>query len=99
MPSQHFARENLAANVVLASKDNPMGLSAQLARTVLGQLRGSIGLATPERRKHVGIFFDVKCSGEASRRPHVRAPLRMGRSDTVTVAGGCPCTLGAVGRR
>ena len=65
------ARKNLAANVVLLSKDNPMGL----ARTALGQLRGSIDLvATPARSKHVGIFFDVKCSGEATRRPHLRIP-------------------------
>ena len=64
---------NLLANVVLLSKDNV----AQLART-LGQLRGSIDLVTPERSKHVGIFFDVKCFGEASCRPHTRTPLLKG---------------------
>ena len=73
-PALQRAR-SLLANVVLLSKDN----AAQLART-LGQLRGSIDLATPERSKHVGIFFVLKCSGEASRRPHVRTPLLRGEA-------------------
>ena len=58
------ARKNLAANVVLLIKDTTtVSLSEQLARTALGQLRGSIDTTAPERSKHVGIFFDVKCSG------------------------------------
>ena len=91
-------RRNLAANVVLLNKDDQaMTLTAQLARTALGQLRGSIDLVAPARSKHVGIFFDVTCSGEATRRPHLRIPpLRGGRRGHVeTVVGGCPRTLGA----
>ena len=68
------ARKNLAANVVLLNKDNPIGLKSLLARTALGELRGAVDLVTPARSKFVGIFFDVKCSGEATRRPHLRIP-------------------------
>ena len=69
------ARENLAASVVLLIKGNtPVSLTEQLARIALGQLRGSIDTGAPERSKRVGIFFDAKCSGEATRRPHLRVP-------------------------
>ena len=61
-----------------------MTLTAQLARTALGQLRGSIDLVAPARSKHVGIFFDVKCSGEATHRPHLRIPP-LQRGDATTL--------------
>ena len=68
------ARKNLAANVVLLNKDSPIGLNSLLARTSLGQLRGAVDLIKPARSKFVGIFFDVKCTGEATHRPHLRIP-------------------------
>ena len=68
------ARKNLAANVVLLNKDNPIGLKSLLASTSLGQLRGAVDLIKPASSKFVGIFFDVKCTGEATRRPHLRIP-------------------------
>jgi hypothetical protein len=58
----------------LLSKGNPVGLSAQLVRAALGQLWGSVDIATPARSKHVGVFFDENCSGEATHRPHLRIP-------------------------
>jgi hypothetical protein len=42
--------------------------------TALGQLRGNSDHANPVRFEHVGIFFDVKRSGEATHRPHLRIP-------------------------
>jgi len=74
LSSLQRARKNLAANVVLINKDSPDGLSAQLAKTVLGQLRGNLDQANPARSKYVGIFYDVKCSGEATHRPNLRIP-------------------------
>ena len=74
LSSLQRARKNLAANVVLINKDNPDGLSAQLAQTALGQLRGNLDQANPTRSRYVGIFFDVKCGGEATHRPNLRIP-------------------------
>ena len=49
------ARKNLAANIVLLNTDNPMGLGAQLARTALGQLRGSIVSSAPLQVENPGF--------------------------------------------
>ena len=63
------ARQNLAANVVVAYV------------TALGQLRGNSDHAKPVRSEHVGVFFDVKRSGEATHKPHLRiAPLQRGEA-------------------
>ena len=67
-------RKTIAANIVLINKGSPLGLGQQLAQTALGQLCGSIDLATPARSKHVAIFFDVKCSRESTGRPNLRIP-------------------------
>jgi hypothetical protein len=48
LSSLQRARKNLAANVVLTSKDNPSGRSAPLAQTALGQLPGKIHAAQVE---------------------------------------------------
>ena len=42
--------------------------------TALGQLRGNSDHANPVRSEQVGVFFDVKRSGEAIHRPHLRTP-------------------------
>ena len=73
-------RKSLAANVVLVNRGNLAGVSAKVAQTALGGLRGSLDLSTPVRSKHIGIFFGVKCNGEAARRPNLRTPpLQRGR--------------------
>ena len=49
--------------------------------TALGQLRGNSDHANPVRSEHVGIFFDVKHSGEATHKPHLRIfPLQRGEA-------------------
>ena len=69
------ARQNLAANVVL------QGHSVVAHVTALGQLRGNSDHANPVRSEHVGIFFDVKRSGEATHKPHLRIfPLQRGEA-------------------
>ena len=56
-----------------------MGVVAHV--TALGQLRGNSGHANPVRSEHVGIFFDVKRSGEATHKPHLRIfPLQRGEA-------------------
>ena len=61
----------------------------------LGQLRGSIDTAAPERSKHAGIFFDVKRSGEATRRPRLRIPPAAEGRRAERPSSAFPLTLGA----
>ena len=49
--------------------------------TAPGQLRGNSDHANPVRSEHVVIFFDVKRSGEATHKPHLRIfPLQRGEA-------------------
>ena len=68
------ARRTITANIVLINKDHGEGLSPQLAKVALGQLRGTVDMSAPGRNKYVAIIFDVKCSGEATHRPNLRIP-------------------------
>ena len=74
-------RKTIAANIVLINKNHPDGVAAQVAKTPLGQLQGTIDLTTPARSKHVAIIYDVKCSGEATHRPNLRIPPLQQRGD------------------
>ena len=63
------ARRTIATNITLINEDHPEGLAAQLARTALGQLRGSIARSWARARStHVAIIFDAKFSRSGSGR-------------------------------